>query len=159
MALIAAGESPGSAVIANALAYIKSTQQESGGLLSWGSTNADADSWTIMSIVAAGEDPTATYWQSSTGNSPMHELVTFQQGDGSFWWQADDPGFGGVAKTTASAIQALLGRPWPVWDPMAYDANGANGIEKAEAIQAILDYFDLRITKVQVIAVLLEYFS
>ena len=41
----------------------------------------------------------------------------------------------------------------------AYDTNGINGIQKDEAIAAILDYFNLIISKVQVINVLVLYFS
>jgi len=40
-----------------------------------------------------------------------------------------------------------------------YDTNGVDGIQKDEAIVAILDYFDLLISKAQVINVLLLYFG
>jgi hypothetical protein len=112
MALIAAGESESSTVVEDALAYIKSIQMENGGFESWGSTNADSDSWGIDAIVAAGQDPTSAYW-TANGNTPVGDLLTFQQVDGSFYWQDGTPGMS-VAKTTASAIQALLGEPQPV---------------------------------------------
>jgi len=113
MALIAAGESSGSVAITEALAYIKSTQMDSGGFESWGSTNADTDSWGIDAIAAAGQDPIAAAWTSGAGNTPVDDLLTFQQGDGSFYWQTGNPGMS-IHKTTACAITALLGKPFPV---------------------------------------------
>ena len=116
MALVAAGESSSSTPIINALAYIKSTQVDSGGFESWGSTNADTDSWGIDAIVAAGQDPTDPAWTSGAGNDPVDDLLTFQQDeqdDGSFYWQIDSPGMS-LHKTTACAITALLGKPFPV---------------------------------------------
>jgi len=113
MALISAGESPGSTAIIDALAYIKSTQMDNGGFESWGSTNAESNSWGITGIVAAGQDPNGAEWASGTGNTPVDDLLTFQQVDGSFYWQISSPGMS-VPKTTACAITALLGIPFPV---------------------------------------------
>ena len=45
------------------------------------------------------------------------------------------------------------------WDPWVYDENSDGKIQKMEAIQAVMDYFDLKITKAQVLEVLLLYFS
>jgi hypothetical protein len=112
MALIAAGESQSSTAITEGLAYIRTQQTDNGGFLSWGATNADTDSWAIDAIVAAGEDPTSGDWIEN-GNTPLDDLLTFQQGNGSFYWQSGTPGMS-VPKTTASAIQALLGEPYPV---------------------------------------------
>jgi len=115
MALIAAGQSPGSAAVSDGLDYIRSTQQDNGGLLSWGDTNADSDSWGICAIAAAGEVPTD--WDSGTGNDPVDHLLTFQQDggadDGAFYWQDGTPGMS-AAGTTAAAIIALLGDYFPV---------------------------------------------
>ncbi|NQT31637.1 MAG: hypothetical protein HQ588_04810 [Deltaproteobacteria bacterium] len=114
MALIAAGQSPGSAAISDGLDYMKTTQQDNGGFLSWGDTNADTDSWGICGITAAGEVPTD--WDSGTGNDPVDDLLTFQQtGDdyGAFYWQDETPGMS-PAGTTAAAIIALLGDYFPV---------------------------------------------
>lgn len=113
MALIAAGEPQTSTVIANALAFIKSTQADNGGFESWGSTNADTNAWCIGAIVAAGEDPTGASWQSGLGSDPVDNLVGLQNPDGSFNWQSGIPGFA-IEKTTASAIVALLGQPYPI---------------------------------------------
>jgi hypothetical protein len=115
MALIAAGQSPGSAPISDGLDYIKTTQMNNGGFESWGSTNADTDSCGINAIVAAGEVPTD--WDSGTGNDPVDDLLSFQQAggsdDGAFYWQDGTPGMS-AAKTTACAVIALLGEYFPV---------------------------------------------
>jgi len=114
MALIAAGQSPGSTAISDGLDYIETTQQDNGGFLSWGDTNADTDSRGICGITAAGQIPTD--WDSGTGNDPVDDLLTFQQtGDdyGAFYWQNGTPGMS-AAGTTASAIIALLGDYFPI---------------------------------------------
>lgn len=110
-ALIAAGERPSSNTITNGLTFIKSTQVDSGGFNCpvWGQ-NADIDSMAINAIVAAGQDPTSAGW-TENGNNPVDDLLTFQQGDGSFYWQSGTPG-AWPCQTTAWAIQALLGKPY-----------------------------------------------
>ncbi len=113
MALIAAGESESSSAMINALSYIDSTQAENGGFLSWGTTNADTDSWGISSIEAVGEDPNGSEWTSGSGNSPVDDLLTHQQTSGAFYFQDGAPGAWPV-QTTAKAIIALLGKYYPV---------------------------------------------
>lgn len=112
MALIAAGESSSSTAITDALAYIKTTQMANGGFDSWGSTNADTDSWGVSGITAAGDDPSGVAWTSGE-NTPIDDLLSFQQGDGSFYWQAGTAGMS-IHKTTACAIIALMGESFPV---------------------------------------------
>jgi hypothetical protein len=115
MALIAAGQSPSSAAVSDGLAYMQSQQQDNGGFLSWGATNADTNSWGICAITAAGE--VATGWDSGAGNDPVDDLLTFQQDgggdDGAFYWQNGIPGMS-AAGTTNSSIIALLGSYFPV---------------------------------------------
>jgi hypothetical protein len=111
MALIAAGENPASAAITDAIAYLATTQMANGGFDSWGSTNADTDSWGISALVAAGEDPAD--WESGSGNNPVDDLLSFQQAGGAFYWQDGTPGMS-AAKTTACAVIALLGQYFPV---------------------------------------------
>jgi len=115
MALIAAGQSPASAAVSDGLAYMQSMQQDNGGFLSRGATNADTNSWGICAITAAGEVPTD--WDSGAGNDPVDDLLTFQQNggadDGAFYWQNGTPGMS-AAGTTNSAIIALLGSCFPV---------------------------------------------
>ena len=112
MALVAAGEPQASTVIQNGLSYMKSMQMDSGGFESWGATNAGTDSWGIAAIVAAGQDPTGTNWRSGNDTDPVDDLLTFQNPDGSFSWQAATPL--NVAWMTSFAIPALLGQPYPV---------------------------------------------
>jgi len=109
MALIAAGESSGSNAITNSLNYIKSQQADNGGFLSWGATNPSTDSWAIDAIVAAGQQPTSSYW-TKNNNTPIDDLLGFQNLDGSFPdWQGNPSPW-----ITAYAIPALLGKPYPV---------------------------------------------
>jgi iron complex transport system substrate-binding protein len=110
MALIAVGEDSNSSVITDGLAYIKSQQTDNGGFLSWGATNAETDSQAIDAIVAAGQDPASDAWTKS-GKNPVDDLLSFRQDSGQFYWQIDNPG-AWPSKTTASAIPALLGKPY-----------------------------------------------
>jgi hypothetical protein len=66
-----------------------------------------------MAIIAAGQDPNGTEWQSGESNTPVDDLLGFQQTDGSFYWQSGTAGMS-VPQTTAYAITALLGSSFPV---------------------------------------------
>jgi hypothetical protein len=123
MALVSAGELASSAPLVSALAYIKSTQQSSGGFESWGSTNAETDSWAINAIVACGQDPNGTAWSSTAGNTPVDDLLTYQQAGGEFYFQDGLPG-AWPAQTTAKALVALLGEFYPV---VALEPTGEEG--------------------------------
>jgi hypothetical protein len=123
MALISAGELASSAPLVSALAYIKSTQQSSGGFESWGSTNAETDSWAINAIVACGQDPNGTAWGSTADNTPVDDLLTYQQAGGEFYFQDGLPG-AWPAQTTAKALVALLGEFYPV---VALEPTGEEG--------------------------------
>jgi hypothetical protein len=112
MALISSGQSASSTAITDGLGYIKAAQMENGGFESWGSTNSATDSWGIASIAAAGGDPTAVSWQSTAGNDPVDDLLTFQNTDGSFVWTAATPS--NLNLMTSYAVNALLGEPYPV---------------------------------------------
>ena len=46
-----------------------------------------------------------------------------------------------------------------VWDPWDYDEDSSSTIEKSEAIQAVMDYFDSKVTKAQAIEVIMLYFG
>jgi iron complex transport system substrate-binding protein len=110
MALIAAGESKNSIVIIKALSYIKSKQMDNGGFESWGTTNVGTDSWAIQAIVAAGQIATSPLW-TKNGKTPVDDLLTFQNPDGSFSWPEPYPM---KELATSYAIPALLGKPYPV---------------------------------------------
>jgi hypothetical protein len=111
MTLIAGGESQSSSVITDALAYIKSAQMANGGFESWGTTNSATDAWGIDSIVAGGDDPASADWTSGDGYSPVDDLLSLQNEDGSFNWQSGEAS--NKTLMTAYAIPALLGEPYP----------------------------------------------
>ncbi len=109
-ALMAAGENPSSALIVNALAYLKNLQQDDGGMFydnSIYTTASDADSsaYSAMAILSAGGDPTASGW-TKNGNTPDSYLLGLQLSNGSFQWQN---GYGANLMATSQTIPALLG--------------------------------------------------
>jgi len=111
MALIAAGEPETSTCIINALSYMKSKQTNSGGFDSWGfGTSVETDAWAIQAIIAAGQDPTSIPWIESD-NTPLDDLLSFQNPDGSFSWIT---GQEGGAWITSNTIPALLGKKYPI---------------------------------------------
>jgi hypothetical protein len=120
MALIAAKESASSKVIVNALSYIKSKQMDNGGFESWGATNPGTDSWAIDAIVAAGQDPTSTYW-TKNGKTPVDDLLTFQGADGAFRFPGPSPR---KEWATSYAIPALVGKPYPIPAPSVRPVGG-----------------------------------
>jgi len=113
MALIAADQPESSTPITDALEYIESTQADNGGFESWGSTNAETDCFGISAIMAVGEDPNGAGWTSGGSNTPVDDLITYQQPSGAFYFQDGLPG-AWPEQTTAKAIIALLGEWYPV---------------------------------------------
>jgi len=110
MALISAGVSTSSAYVTGGLAYMKSQQTSTGGFTSLPSgTDAENDSWAIQAIVAAGQDPTSSSW-AQNGNTPIDDLLTFQDVSGAFKDYTGTPS----VLTTSFAIPALLGKPYPI---------------------------------------------
>lgn len=112
--LIAAGEPITSSLVISGLAFLKSTQQADGGFAydapgQWGS-DANSTAYALQALVAAGEDPLSERW-SNEGANPISYLLSLQNEDGAFAWQA-----GGEANllATQQAIPALLGRPYPI---------------------------------------------
>lgn len=113
-ALIAAGQPVSSTAVVNALAFLKSAQVESGGIVYDPKTpeyGADANStaYTIQAIVAAGGDPVGEEW-AVDGLTPVRFLLGLQLADGSFEWQANT---GSNLLATAQAVPALLGHSYP----------------------------------------------
>lgn len=110
-ALAAAGVQRDAAAVQSALAYLKGMQQENGGFHYGGTsaTNAASDAWVVQGIVAAGDNPAS--WKVN-GTSVVDHLAGLQNPDGSFRYTTyvtDNP-----CSMTASAIPALLGRPYPI---------------------------------------------
>ncbi|MGC8848944.1 MAG: hypothetical protein ACP5K1_01910 [Candidatus Bathyarchaeia archaeon] len=110
MALIAAGEPRSSETITKGLVYIKSKQMNNGGFESFGSTNVGTDAWAICAIASVGQDPASEYW-TKNGKTPVDDLLTFQNDDGSFSWPGPYPM---RELATSYAIAALVGRYYPV---------------------------------------------
>jgi len=109
-ALIAAGKSPGSPVITDALSYLKSQQQNNGGFVSEGSTNAAVNSWVINAIIDVGQSPVSDSWRKS-GHNAVAYLLSLQDTEGFFNYKV---GLESLPEwMTAYAIVALLGGSWP----------------------------------------------
>lgn len=115
-ALIGAGEASNSAVITNALAYLKTTQQDDGGFpynldSTYGAVTSDADStaFVIQAALAAGQDPASPAW-TRNAQTPVDFLTSLQLADGSLEWQK---GLGSNLLATQQAIPALLYRSMP----------------------------------------------
>jgi hypothetical protein len=120
-ALIASGEPTASPVIADALTYLKSTQNATdagfpynpdGG---WpGAENSDTNStaYVVQALLAAGEDPTTGTWVVNNTN-PISYLLSMQQPDGHFLWQGTSDG-PDLTFSTRQVIPALLNSPFPV---------------------------------------------
>jgi len=102
--------------VAKALDYLKSTQGENGGFMSYGIENASSTAWTVTALNALGLDPVT--WEVN-GNNPVSYLVDLQNPDGSFSFASPMPeGYLEMAeKTTADCIIALTGNTYPVTAP------------------------------------------
>jgi len=109
-ALIAAGVSPSSQTITDALSYLKSQQQNDGGFVSEGTTNSAVDAWVINAITDVEQNPVGDEWKES-GRNPIEHLLSLQDTDGAFKWtaaQRSNPEW-----MTAYAVLALMGKSWP----------------------------------------------
>lgn len=117
-ALAALGETPSSPTIQNALAYLRTQQNDDGGFpwdktSSWGTdSDASSTSWVIQGLVAAGEDPAGVGWARS-GGTPMDFLIGMQNPSGAFGlmksWSSDN------FMATYQAVPAMLGRAFPFY--------------------------------------------
>lgn len=114
-ALVAAGEPITDTVITNALAFLKTAQNNDGGFTydpdsSWG-TDSDANStaYVLQAIYAVGQDPTSAAWKKN-GKTAFDFLSTVQLDEGSFGWQTSQ---NSNLLATQQVIPALLGRPAP----------------------------------------------
>jgi hypothetical protein len=115
-ALIAAGEPPTSAVLADASNYLANQQQNDGGWDTFGTTtgNTNSTAWALQAILALGGDPQSGEWTSG-GQNPIHFLLKVQQGDGKFQYSHPPPVWSpDLVLTTVQAVPALAGRPLPL---------------------------------------------
>jgi hypothetical protein len=112
MALKAAGAENGDPALASALAFLHSTQNPDGGFsFQSGASDVSATAWCAQAIMAVGQDPASAEW-SSGGNTPLSFLASMQAADGHFVWMKGremNPVW-----TTAYAVCALAGKPYPV---------------------------------------------
>jgi hypothetical protein len=113
--LVAAGYGVTSTEVVSGLAFLKSGQVAGGGFVydpAAPENGADANSsaYALMTLSAAGEDPTAETWMVD-GKNVVDFLLSLQAADGSVEWQADT---GPNLLATAQAATALLGRSYPL---------------------------------------------
>lgn len=109
-ALIAAGVPATDASLVRAIEFMRARQDAQGG---WG--NANSTAYAMQGLLAAGEDLVADW--SIQGHSPYDALAAYQKPDGPFVWTWDWPEDNGLA--TWQAVPALLGRPLPIYPPLA----------------------------------------
>jgi prenyltransferase beta subunit len=114
-ALLATGADPADPAVVAALDFLKSAQQPDGGFVydpaapEFGS-DANSTAYVVQALAAAGEDAADERW-TVKGVTPYAFLLSLQQPDGSFVWQAGTPA---NLLSTAQVIPALLGRPYPL---------------------------------------------
>lgn len=111
MALMAAGENPGSVAINDGFSYLSSEQDISGGFISYGAPNLGSTNWAVSAIKSARQNPESSHWTPGTVN-PVDYILGFQETEGSFY----DPGAWTPAreKNTANSIVSLVGKYYPV---------------------------------------------
>ncbi len=135
MALRAAGASEGDPSIQSAFSYLRSIQNDDGGFsFQPGSSDVSSTAWCVQAIVAAGQDPAGAAW-SKNGNTPYSFVASMQAPDGRFYWME------GADKnpvwTTAYAVCALAGKPYPVGvsysgSPGGQGSGGSDGAAGSE---------------------------
>ena len=110
-ALIAGGEPASSPTVRKTLSYLRNAQMNDGGFNYGGSSGSNAASaaWVIQAITAAGENPAG--W-TKNGKDVVSQMLSYQQPAGYFMWT--DILTSNPCRMTASAVPALLGRPYPI---------------------------------------------
>jgi hypothetical protein len=109
-ALIGAGQSPSSAPVTQALAYLRARQLPDGGF-TYSGTKSDADStaWVIQALRAGGQAPEQ---QRNSGKDPLTFLRSLQSANGSLKYSAASTT--NPLLVTVQSISALSGRTLPV---------------------------------------------
>lgn len=126
MALLEAGVSQDNAVIVQAKSYLLSTQNNNAGWGYAGSAESDSGStaWVIAALNKLGESLNS--WQKNS-LTPSQYLLTLQNSDGGFKWQAGDSS--SSEAMTAFAVVALSNSSWPVKKYVA-SSSGDNTVGK-----------------------------
>jgi prenyltransferase beta subunit len=112
-ALVAGGRAVTSTEVISALAYLRNTQESDGGWSYDGSgTSSDANStaYAVQGLIAAGQDPLNSPWQTGSAN-PIVFLRSLQQPDGGIAYT----GTVSNRSATIQAIPALLGKTAPYY--------------------------------------------
>jgi prenyltransferase beta subunit len=99
-ALIAAGLTADDAAVQAGIQYMQSHQLEDGG---WGDSSTTA--YAIMALNALGIDPLR--WQTDSGETPIHNLFSYQNPSGAFIFSQDFPDES--LMSTTSAVLAAAG--------------------------------------------------
>lgn len=112
MAMRAAGVSPADDALRKALSYLRSAQNPDGGFSNaGGASDTSSTAWCVQALVAMGEDPAGQAW-SKGGNTPRGFILSMQAPDGHFRWKTGSDM--NPVWTTAYAVCALAGRPFPI---------------------------------------------
>jgi hypothetical protein len=132
MALRAGGVSIADASVQSALGYLRSIQNDDGGFsFEPGSSDVSATAWCVQAIVAAGQDPAGADWARS-GHTPRGFVASMQASDGRFYWME------GTDKnpvwTTAYAVCALAGKPYPIGITYSGTPSGQGGGGSEDAV-------------------------
>jgi hypothetical protein len=97
------GETKDSPAVQEAIAFLKSVQEENGGFASWGAANSESCCMVISGLISMGIDPAGADWTKPGGN-PVTALQSYQLPDGSF---EHVKGAGGDEMSAGQALIAL----------------------------------------------------
>ncbi len=105
--------------VSNAIVYLKNVQDDQAFFPGWGERNANSQSKAISGLVAVGEDllDQEGDWVKG-GNTPLDALLEFQQEDGNFHWQLNNPGVGTFAQDDALVALSCLLNENSTWHRM-----------------------------------------
>lgn len=116
MALMEVGVSASDSIIAKAVVYLRSAQNNDGGFTYdpgslWGTdSDSGSDAWVISALYKIGQDPAS--WAKGT-SSPLTNLRSLQDSDGGFWWIAGESEYNNKTMTPYAVI-ALSSKSFPV---------------------------------------------
>lgn len=117
MALRAAKVPATNRVLQNAVAFLKTAQNNDGGFpydpkSPWGTaSDASSDAWVIMAATSLNEDPAT--WQKNGNSAAMH-LLSLRQEGGYFLYQQGGAEDSFTPVTTSYALLALSGKTLPL---------------------------------------------
>lgn len=111
-ALRAADQCTQRGLVANAVDYLRMTQNDDGGFpySTGGESDPNSTAFVIQTILAVGDDPSALAW-TKNGNTAYDFLQSRQLADGSLEWQVGD---GGNALATQQAVLPALNGLFPI---------------------------------------------